>query len=261
MVIAKGINSLENYIHHVRDDRSSWGRSAIAWFRGEPSVHTPLLPKVYRLKPDGGKYDENQLLQMFRIKAQTFAHGEVPAIERTDQWLFLGQHVGLPTRLLDWTESALLALYFALPYEKPVVWMLNPIQLNALSVSEGHGTGFEGKNAFPLTWFVPEGKIKNIGVENIKSAWEPGHEGLELPIAIHPTYLHQRMSAQRSVFTVHGHKKQPLHEIVPEGILRRYDIDPSMTDKFRRDLQLLGINVSTAFPDLDGLARELSSVY
>ena len=162
MILAKVIQTLENYIHHIRDDRSSWGMDAIAWFRGEgePIVARPLLPKVFRSKDAGGEYDENQLLQMFRVKAHTFARGEVPPLERTDQWLFLAQHVGLPTRLLDWTESALLALYFALQNNNPVVWMINPIELNQLSVSQGIDTGFQNKKAFPLTWYVPEGKTK-----------------------------------------------------------------------------------------------------
>lgn len=261
MIAAKVIQTLENYVHHIRDDRSSWGKDALAWFRGEPIVDKPVLPKVFRPKRGGERHDENQLLQMFRVKASTFARGEVPPLERTDQWLFLAQHVGLPMRLLDWTESALLALYFALQNEKPVVWMINPIELNQLSVSGGNSTGFEKKNAFPLTWHVPQGKIRNIGVENIKSAWEPGYEGLALPVAVIPAYLHERMRAQRSVFTVHCNQERPVSEIVPPEILRRYEIDPSAVPQLLNDLHLLGIHHSTAFPDLDGLSKELDALY
>ena len=57
----------------------------------------------------------------------------------------LMQHYAVPTRLLDWTEGASIALYFAirmrvfgkqeLPTEKiPCVWMLNPSWLNHKSI-------------------------------------------------------------------------------------------------------------------------------
>ncbi len=244
------ISSLEEFIGRVRTDRADWLH---AWFRGEPAVATALLPKLYRLKPDGGQRDENRLLQFFRMKAPTFSARPIPNREATDQWLFLAQHVGLPTRLLDWTESALVGLHFALLEKGPVVWMLNPIALNRLSAPSD-------VSDFPLTWVQPENGI-NIGSENIRGAWGLDGPGLEYPVAIHPTNIHPRMSVQRSCFTVHGKRKTSLSEMLPSADLIQYVIDPKVTLPMRSDLRLLGITHATVFPDLEGLAKDLAELF
>jgi len=59
------------------------------------------LPKLYRKK----NYNENYLLQEFRRKAPGFVSNDIPKRNETDQWLYLAQHYGLPTRLLDWSEN------------------------------------------------------------------------------------------------------------------------------------------------------------
>ncbi len=87
------------------------------------------------------------------------------------------------------------------------------------------------------------------------------YDGLDLPVAVHPTYLHPRMSAQRSVFTIHGAKKVPLCNLVSDTIVHKFIIDPDQAPSMLKDLYMLGIHDSTAFPDLDGLASELSVIY
>ena len=248
------ISSIEDFIGRVRADRADWPH---AWFRGEPNVSTALVPKLYRPRADGRQHDENRLLQFFRMKAPTFSRESIPVREATDQWLFLAQHVGLPTRLLDWTESALVGLHFALLEKEPIVWMLNPIALNRLSLtSNDPPVGGD----FPLTWFQPENGI-NIGVENIRGAWQLDGPGLKYPVAIHPTNIHPRMSVQRSCFTVHGKCKASLKEMVPAADLRQYPVDPQVVARLRSDLRILGISHSTVFPDLDGLAKDLAELY
>lgn len=257
------IRSIENYVEAIRSDRQKWGQPRYAWFRGEPASAQPLLPRLYRKRKGRPSFRgfENQLLQSFRVKAGSFSDRPVPDRKNTDQWLFLAQHVGLPTRLLDWTESALVGLWFALREKKPVIWMLNPLELNRLSVSKATKTVAVGTDQFPLTWFSPRDGRINIGHESIRAAWEQRSSRINLPVAITPTYIHPRMSAQRSCFTIHGRQERPLNDLVSSAILRQYVVEPRAIPALHRDLSILGVMEATAFPDLDGVAAELASLY
>lgn len=253
------------------------------------------MPKLYRVATDGRRHNENRLLQNFRLKAPTLGLREIPNRDETDQWLFLAQHFGLPTRLLDWTESLLAALYFALKAKDPVVWMLDPIELNNLSLDPDRR---RDDYIFPLTWLSPEkipvkrrdlaalqyrtveledGEIKhqlvlprefvvpqNIGNGNIRDAWESEKEkvGTDLPVAILPTNIHPRMSVQKSCLTIHGLKRKPLSQLVRgKGILKKYVVSKRVRCGLLSELRLLGVSESTLFPDLGGLAKELEMLF
>ena len=198
MAPKKQIATVEEFIEATGKDSTGW---PYVWFRGEPgNVSTPLVPRLYRPRPDGVHHNENNLIQTFRMRAPNFGP-HCPSREETDQWLFLAQHVGLPTRLLDWTEGALIGLHFAVRDARPspVVWMLNPIELNRASITPGLSKG----ESLVLTWIDPKGETRNIGFENIAGAWEGDRRGTKIPVAIPAgAYIHPRMSVQRSCFTI-----------------------------------------------------------
>jgi len=289
------VSSIEELISEVRGDYLSWETGTFPWFRGEPlGVETPLLPKLYRPRGDGKSHNENRLIQSFRIKAPSLGLMSTPPRANTDEWLFLAQHVGLPTRLLDWTEGLFIALYFALLEEEPVVWMLDPIELNRKSSNKPISD-----NVFPLTWFDPEmfparrtdaiqlallelenlddskkqetieslklelqsASQPNLGNLNIRGAWETDKVGTEFPVAIHPVNIHTRISSQKSCFTIQGKKKLGLAELVEQRVLSKYEIKKDCVNKFRDDLRIMGITPTSVFPDLDSLAKELASLY
>lgn len=94
-------------------------------FRGLSDVSFNLLTSLTRL---GGSYAqmENHLLRNFR----KYAHRNIVERDTPWHWLSLGQHHGLPTRLLDWTISPLVAAHFAtdnidLYNRDGVIWMIN----------------------------------------------------------------------------------------------------------------------------------------
>jgi hypothetical protein len=160
---------------------------------------------------------------------------------------------------LDWSEGALIGLYFALKETKPIVWMLNPLHLNHCAAGDPSDQNPNDLREFPLPWFRPPPPAVNIACENIRGAWEQDGPGASLPVAVLPTYVHGRLRAQRGCFTVQGTRKEGLHLLIPNSILKRYEVDPACRDTMLQELLVLGVSESVAFPDLDGVARELKA--
>ena len=75
MITAKTVTTIEDLISAVKQDYKDWETDDIPWFRGEPAdTKEPLLPKLYRKRVGKPPYNENKLLQQFRIKAPSFGN-------------------------------------------------------------------------------------------------------------------------------------------------------------------------------------------
>jgi len=231
------------------------------WFRGHSKVYGNLTPSIFRqeywnnivlsakAEPEVYYYSE------FIRKAPSITE-KLPESNNYLEWLFLMQHHGLPTRLLDWTENILIATFFTVinhVNEDGELWTFLPWKLNE----------FHGFWGLPY----PNNKIlKFLSSEMFHSNPQKFSEELELeteptvPMAILPALKHPRMTAQQSCFTIHPKpgKGLPLQEIISENnMLTRFIIPKKLKKDFKIKLSYLGVNHSTLFPDLVGLALSI----
>jgi hypothetical protein len=211
-MVEKTVSTIEEYIKFIRKYTAGWASDGFTrpWFRGQPSTEYNLLPSILR---NNNYNKEFNLTTKFRLVAPGFV--QTPETNRLDQWLFLMQHHGVPTRLLDWTESPLIALFFASirasqkkeDIEDAAVYALEPMELNKQS----------NMDHFPNTW------TPNRVLQTIKFAFGTATEkvyinnqlvtALENPTAIYPSTIHSRIKTQKSCFTLHGNDKRPMEQI------------------------------------------------
>jgi FRG domain len=247
------VSELRSVLEFEKDD--PWG----PWFRGQQRHYWPLCPKLYR---DYGGYAkvkrdhiDDEIREEFIVRAPILSDTK-PAGNDDWEWYFLMQHFGTPTRLLDWTEGALLGLYFAVKdnpgFYDSAVWVLDPFELNRRAIRKEEvippsATGvLPGDKRRVDPWLPP--RFKNMA-------------GLpKRPVAVYPTHIARRISTQRSCFTVHGTDVMGLDRLQDSGnrCLLKIVIPSFRVQAIRRELEASGIDEATIFPDLAGLSRALS---
>ncbi len=203
-----------------------------------------------------------ELHKLERDLALSFAQRSPPFVTQRfeDDWqrMFFMQHYGIPTRLLDWTESPFVALYFSLTTcsrnkknkvdDDAAVWLLDPSEWNKSALSDISYTG----------------DILDTSKEQVK-IYRPSadlEERKNIPVMIYGTHNSTRIVAQRGMFSLFGKSIKSMDKsyienfgidgVLEKIIIRKYYIDDISSSLFRK-----GISDSTVFPDLLGLSLEL----
>lgn len=239
----RNIQSVGDFITKLRDT----AQDGLVWFRGQANIEWCLLPNIARPidgYSNGPMDQELPAIKRFKQNADAF----LARRPRDDwEWIFLMQHHRGLTRLLDWTESPLVALYFALLGDDDetdaVIWCLDPMELNRKA---GHHRQFDRD-------------ILAFGIDEVLDVYLPDRvgdaRGAEmLPVAAIGPRNSTRMIAQSGTFTI-MHSKRVAIEDVPDGDhVWRLVIPAAQKTELRAELKLLGFNEFLLFPELETLA-------
>lgn len=212
------------------------------WWRGHDVEDWQLVPSVHRAT-ERGPY-EHGITTRFKARAPSRYPG-CPEANDLAGWLFLMQHYGLPTRLLDWSESPLTGLHFAVrdrqyDGDNGALWALDPTRMNEI---------FLGLKGTLDPRDRPVGPLFDIHA----SLDECDHRNVA---ALTPRQSDLRAMVQLSSFTIHA-KGQPLESLEEHAsYLIKIRVDGSSKRTIRTRLAKLGITDSSLFPDLEHLAED-----
>lgn len=243
------VTSFEDYVSKVN------GLGKELWFRGVKNKNYSLKPGSVRAGLDGQK-EITAVLDF--IESYRIYHDEVP-----NPWELysLMQHYGFPTRLLDWSTSLLIGMYFSLdgepdyengvPVER-VVWAMTTGMLNT--------TNFLGRRVLPTISGKTKRNEKYLP-SPLRSDEDESVEFLENPLALKIPATNRRIQAQKGVFTIHGSNPQGIEEVmVAHGLqneIFKFVFDEDTAIQIKKSMSAMQINEDDIYQDLNSLSKRI----
>ena len=257
------ITSLGELIDAVtpsQPDPATGRRRDAGVYHGASSAKQPLLTSLDRLggtNPPHTKCNlEEHILRNFSRYSRPFLDGRP-----VNEWelLVIAQHHGVPTRLLDWSYSPLVAAHFAttsaVPGRACGIWRLDWQRIH------------KAYDFTPLALRIEDiGRLALLGDRDEFTVWDLYHATEKsFSFLIEPPSLDARISAQAAAFTICSETARSYDAFLEdEGLidaLTKYVIPADATSHIRDQLDLAGVEERRLFPDIDGVAASIRRYY
>ncbi|SEW02481.1 FRG domain-containing protein [Natrinema salifodinae] len=257
-------------------------------FRGMPDKSFSLETPIKRFVGDSGKWNLEPLL--LRNFAQ-YAMSELDDPRSVWHLVSIAQHYGLPTRLLDWSFSPLVAAYFATQtgdtdYDG-VIWAVDYQKLHAdlpdyyqevLEMTETHMLDVHLLSNATLEYELREDRIGDEGLaparnlndvsritELWQELWAPDDDDPadQYTMFFRPPAIDDRIVNQSAVFSFQSDPRLTLDEWLEDrpDCYRKIVIPGERKLEFRDKLDQMNVNHRTLFPGLEGLTTWLKQYY
>lgn len=217
------------------------------WFRGQARSSWQLTPSLAR--DSAHLTREMSLMKRFIQLAIPQMTDRIPLSSAEWEWVFLMQHHRMPTRLLDWSESPLTGLWFALNTDDPEdethdasLWCIDPLALNRAAKLRGRWTE----------------ELPAFGRDDILNNYLPDRQkdgAVSEPIAAVASREFRRIVAQQGNFTISHSGSDPVDAIGDKTHVWRINVPALAKPKLREDLAYLRFTELLMFPDLDRAAK------
>jgi hypothetical protein len=231
----------ESWSQFHRHASRAAGQGLPVLFRGEPKSDWTLIPSIARDTQAAMHADvsplEDALLRDFRLAVAPILEVD-PSSEM--EWLFLAQHYGVPTRLLDWTTNPMVALFFAVEAHDNCDAVIHVVDHQ---ISDQYDL-FDFRTASPK-------KEHGGGILGV-FALQPNQSKF---VFLRPKYTDRRYLNQRSVFSCPAQPYAAL-EVQPH---ERLTVRAEWKPRLREVLRTFGVAHSFVYPGLEGAAKEARS--